>query len=650
MEIAAAFLGLIALAGIPLGLIVAVVNKIRKKSAKKALWVSAISVAVFLAASSVPLESSQEQSISVEPYKEKDEVLIESSEGQNEAGETEEALAAEVTSAAPGMNKPLNTEPLDREPLDSKSDISDLKQNEKAHDKAEYIGTDLWLSNTTDFSEGRAWVQFKESDRKGGSVNALEKAVKAATGNDLGKVIYGLQNLNMDGNNRAALIDATGKMLWESELTNKDYVLLEKSTFQQGATYCLFNGNEQSMYYIIDSDGNTTFTRECTDDFLILACGDGLFLVAEHVSNFDTDEWQLGVMDKNGEMISPLQRYEMTLPSVPNAADLPAGDAPDPNVDYWGCLKYQEQLAAYEEYENYPYSPVWLEINKDTIRCEYLGENVYRIYPDGWQSILLNMESRQTIYTDYAENKNGYMISFITGFKNGAASILYQDNEEGQMVCSLTKDGTITPIVTNDWAKRDIRPDMKFSEGLAFVEYDQSSDGFVHTDGTIYRTGVYCNLHGDAIIEFPQYNGKHLYHCSPFQKGYASINIQGADSIHYITAINKNGDLMFEPKPGFDVVSISRDGKYITAIKFWESIQVFSIDGTPKVTVYDTEASKTYAYDDRWELNNFDTRPYTVCDGLLRVSECYINVEDGTVIGLPRTNDRNFRVKMNESH
>lgn len=602
MSFIVALLALAAAVGVPAGLILAVICKLRRKSAKKALYLTAISIVIFLvAAYTVP-------DISDEP------------------NETDSQDAVVMDS--------VNVDHT----------VSGESSSNIAHDSnASYIGADLQIYNSTDFSENRAWIEFRESQRQKGSIAAVNDAVDAALGNDLDKIIYGLGHYNPDGNNRAALVDTTGKILWESELTESDCVLIQKSDFQNGVAYLTFSGNEQNRYYIIDSDGNVTFTKEATDDFIILACGGGSFLVAEHISNFDTDEWQLWIMDKNGKMITTPRAYEKTIPVSPAAVPAPDGDAPDPNVDYWGYLEYQKQFSDYEAYANYSYTPSLITIEKELVRCKYLGENIYQLWPNGgWESVVLNMESQHTICSDFDYGETYTEVPyFMTGFENGIAHVMYEDSINGAKICKLHTDGTVTPVTPNMFS---LYANMYFSEGLAFVEYQTSNDVFVDTSGVAHQTGIYCNLQGDVVIEFPQYHdGKHIYSCGPFQNGYASMKIMGADSLIYITAVNKNGEIMFEPIPGFDDVLVSPDGKYVTGITFGKSVTVFTIDGIPKVTV---QGDIIQTYDQSLDQYRSDTQTYRVCNGLLHISDFYVNVEDGSVIGLPMADGDDFTVTL----
>lgn len=506
--------------------------------------------------------------------------------------------------------------------LEESESSSEVEQSSQPPEPAEnvvsqYIGSKMQIDCLTEFSNERAWVQFYEAHREKGSVQASEEALEAALGDEKDMLIYGLQNYHPDGHSRAALIDTTGKILWESDLTPNSTILPQISEFDNGVAYITFNGKDQEIYYIIDIDGNATYARAVTDDFVILGSGDGNFLVAEHTSNFDVDEWQLGLMDRYGNMVTPYQTYEKTLPETKEAVAPPTGEMPDPNDDYRGYYEYQEQLEAYEEYANYEYIPEMIRIDKNNVQCEYIGEGKYLLTLDSSQNVVLDMTNQRTLLSDFSDYKSSVPY-FITNFEDGTAYAMhgYPDFQ----IYQVSSDGTKTPLA-NKWYD----PGLEFSEGLAFVGYSESEGAFIDNNGRSYPGGLYCNTNGEVVIEFPQFHdGVHYYSCGPFHGGYALMTIRGADNQEYVTAIDKSGNLMFEPKSGFREAFLSSDGKYITGIMQSDEdpasvVTVFSTDGTPVMTVEHSEGNS----------------PHEVCDGLLHVADCYVNVEDGSTIGLP---------------
>lgn len=493
-----------------------------------------------------------------------------------------------------------------------------------------------------------------ESHRKDGSIEAVvesaETAMEISKKEDEERISYAMQNINWQGNERAALIDTQGKIIWESELTENNTVLTKTSEFKNGLAYAIFDGNDKSSYFIIDTEGNVTFTHDYNEDYKILCHGNELFLVAEHIKNFDSNEWQIGAIDKNGNIVASFQTYEKTPPPELEAVKAPQGEAPDPNYDYWGYVEYQKQLEAYEEYANYNYIPEAISFDENYVSCKYRGDNIFQINFNDYY-VLLNINTQQIIYT-YRNESGDSIQNFISDFENGKAEVLY-GNYDNNAICTLETNGTITPILSNIWTKRLLGKQVtlgevaryKFHEGLIFVPYNSSIDKEVFIDrefydqtgdlevatanGFTFYTGVYYNINGEVAIDFPEYHGKYTYDCSPFYNGYAVMQIIGADGLSYITAINKNGEMQFEPISGFDAVYISEDAQYITAVKNG-SVTIFDINGNSLISIECAGITP--------ENRGYDNI-YNVYDGVIKIKDFYVNVEDGTVIGLHEGKD-----------
>ncbi len=605
METVLGLLMIIALANIFIGLLSAIVKKIKKKSAKKSLLLVAFSVVIFIVAVGAFPTSSDNQE----------------NEGDN------------GTVVSDNKSGNIMDEKNDKLVNTQTEPETDMNHNE---DK-EYIGDDLRLEYLTDFSEGRAFVQF--IDRSEISEDEIEDAVNAVI-NDDDKVDYVTSNWNelnhFQGYNRAALINTQGQIVWKSEYTKNDIVLSKKSEFADGAAYCIFEGNDNSRYYIIDSDGNCTFTKDVGEDYVILGHGGGEFLVAEHISDFDTNQWQIGTIDKNGTIVSSFQVYEQTPPTAPAKVNPPSGDMPDPNYDYWEYLEWMEQNEAYEEYMNYSYIPETLSFDStwgfSEYTCEYRGEHVFELNRQGEWGVLINTATQNVIYT-WRNDNNHYIQSFLSVFEDGAANVLCRisdaDGTTRQSICSLNTDGTVTEIASADWMNYGSHG--VFSDGMMFLSdrYGWEADGEI-----LLSEGAYYNIAGKKVLDFPEYQGKNLYYGDAFHNGYAILFLQGADGRLYITAINKSGEKAFELMEiaESDMAYMSEDGKYLTVVAGGH-LTVFDINGKALVSV---------------ECDAIDqTQKYSVYNGVIKIADFYVNVEEGTIIGLhDSVIDRDFSITL----
>lgn len=684
-------LTLISLLSFMLGLIGVIVGKIRKKAVKKPLALIGISMVIYVAVA----------------------FMLELRPENNESITTRSDNIEEQDNVAGNAEKPDNTE---------------------------YMGSDIPLVTLTDFSQERAFVQFTDVSKE--DLKMAEDGVKATLSDDEDEAAqYAMKYLDYEaqGENRVALIDTKGKVFWKSERTLNSQPLSVVSEFRDGLAYFIFNGNEGESYNIIDLEGNVSYTKECSEGFMILSHGGGLFLVAEHIVNFDVDEWRLGTIDKNGNMVAEYKPYEMTTPSEKPLSveepSYPSSEIQDIDDalsriaeerqawieecwDYSGEIdaeynrmveeteaefqnrrnelierkeKLQEQYESqYEEYHEYQIDLEMYEAESqyplDTITfdenfayeyqrwCKYLGEHIFSV-PIGSGFAVLNMDSQNVICLNMYSEDEAHIEQFITNFENGSATVLYSEpvdqealEEEDVNVdwimlptslCSLCRmgtDGMVTPIASNSWTKYVLPHILDgksgFSDGLLFVPYEDGDD-MVYMDkeyyaltrdkksaserGFILHTGAYYDIDGEVALELSEYNGKREYFCGPFYNGYALMLIQGADQLTYFTVIDKSGKLQFEPRSGFDNVSMSKGGKYLIADK-WQNVTVFDIMGNSLVSVNGSEVRLVSSdlYDDS-EEDSYDMR-----DGIIRFKCFYVNVEEGTVIGMDTYGDTNI--------
>jgi len=577
-----AIIFVISLIGIPISLVIALIKKLRKKTVKKTLkFTGVFLLALILSFCGIG-------------------IFVPDSSDLNE----------EQNGIVSNSNMTYDNSTDDDNPIEvGDSDGNSIFNSLLGSDDAEYIDVHLhylgWMADSYDsFSEGRAWVQFYDPNNRSRS--------------------------------KVAIIDEQGRIIWESESTEASIALREKSVFRDGVAYCLFDGDAQDTYMIFDHDGNVTFTKEYDGNYIILGHGNGMFLVAEHIQNFETNEWRIGAIDKNGKILIPFQVYD-TSPITKNVAvEAPSGEAPDPNYDYGGYLDYMEQLEAYEEYINYSYTPKQLSFDVDINdsdsfgSCEYMGDNVYKLAAiNGRWSILLNIETQSVIYAydfDYNIRFGTGTIEFISHFEDGVATVLHRYSylkedgiyENKSVVCELTTNGDLTPIADNSFTKHILPGRIEsFSDGLFYMDANDIEAGVLEE---IFPPGAYYNLEGECVIDFPEYPDKYKYWGEQFHNGYAVMNIEGADGNIYITAIDKNGELLFEPKAGY-YFGESFDGKYILAYRNG-CIEVYDFDWNPVVTI-ECECISMSNLENLTAMN----------DGILRVDNIYINLEDRKVIG-----------------
>ena len=359
-------------------------------------------------------------------------------------------------------------------------------------ENAEYITDDMQVETLTDFSEERAFVQFtdySEEDLKmaGDGIRAI------LTDDEDEEAQYAMEYIEREhqGGNRIALIDTQGKILWKSDRTLNDQSLTEISEFKDGLAYFIFDGNEGESYNIIDWEGNITYTKECSEDFMFLSHGGGLFLVAEHIASLDVDEWQIGTIDKNGDIVAEYKAYEIT---TPQEKPLSVEEPIDPSFslqeiddalgrlaeerqkwveesweydgetdeEYYRLIEetemefqnrydelterkiqIQEQYAVQaEEYQEYQTELEEYEADSqhmpETIAFDKNSSHDYQslceylgenVYRVPLENgfAILNLDSQSVISLNTYSENTAHIEQFITGFDNGTATVLYNE-------------------------------------------------------------------------------------------------------------------------------------------------------------------------------------------------------------------------------
>lgn len=516
---------------------------------------------------------------------------------------------------------------------DGVADIDTKTEQNNAVD-IEYIGN-AQLTYLTNFSEGRALVQYEDYSEF--SEGDVQDAVEALEGSDDDKVDYIMQHWDgMHGINRAALIDTEGKILWKSEFTMADTALREVSGFKDGLAWFIFDGNEKSSYVIIDSDGNVTFTKDFTEDFMILGGGDGLFLTTEHIVNFNKNEWQIGVIDKNGNIVVPYKVYELNAPLQEPVYVEPPSEVEDIldaleqfEMEYQAWLEecwyytgefdaeYYERMAAVEEEFRNRREELFEE--KKTIETEY--QKPLEKYEEEYQRALAIYEMERDHYISKT-------ISFDDKYETG-----------DYVSCEYLGENVYRLDFRINYVSNYVILDMNM-QGISCFWDNGADAGFIVDFESGAATAIYSEpadieYNGQGVadyieLDFPEYRGNHEYSYSLFYNGYALMTIQGADGLPYFTIIDEEGNFMFDLKEGFEDAYISGDGKYLLALN-GGSLTVFDVNGKP-LTRIDTMNIRpdTGDYFEGYNVIGFD-----ISEGMIRfgIRGCYVNVEDGTIIG-----------------
>ena len=409
------------------------------------------------------------------------------------------------------------------------------------------------LSNAQDFSENRAWVQYTTSVL-GNSVNV------------------------------SLLIDTQGQILWESDPAEGQW---RHSDFNDGLAVLYRGGGTSTRFRevaIIDINGNITYSRT-QDNFGILGYGGGLFLVAEHISDFHANEWRIGAIDKYGNIVVPLQAYFCA-----NGRGI--------SIDDW-------------------------------VRCTYLGNGIFNLAFRDWaEEVVINITERKVILN----SDDLRSIQRFSGFENGYAIVAVNETPwRGLAVPGIYRiglNGNPDGRLANDWTQGQF---YNFYEGLTYIYRDTWGTFGSHLGGAFY------NVIGRRVIEFPEFYGVKPFRAHPFINGHSILEIQGADGQWYITSINRKGEMLFELITDYSEWQRSHDGRYMLLIN-QGSLLVSTITGFPLVEIksryIDTVGMRAGAQ-------------YNVSNGFVRIHNFFVNIHDGTIIGHPYyVSNENFTVYL----
>jgi hypothetical protein len=231
------------------------------------------------------------------------------------------------------------------------------------------IGKAATLETSQDFSEDRAFITYEMWYYKGVAVDTPDL-------DTLLDLYMSGKTQDMKQVKKYAIIDTQGNIIWESTPLTRETANCWFSTFKDGLAYF---GSSDTDFSIIDSDGNITYSQE--SGYSVVGYGSGLFVVTQHVSNFDTDEWQIGAIDKNGKLVVPFEA--IVKPKKPYESDI---DYIPENLSFEGS------------------------------ECTHIGSNVFLLESEQWQ-LIINVEKHSVILDPYED----FIVNLYTNFDAGYA-------------------------------------------------------------------------------------------------------------------------------------------------------------------------------------------------------------------------------------
>lgn len=307
--------------------------------------------------------------------------------------------------------------------------------------------------------------------------------------------------------------------VWKSAGNGCGFVMLEPDV-----------GRMYYSYIVFDSDGKKTFTVNGDVFDLIIGCGDGLLFVYKDTSTIEKEEHSYGVLDCNGNWITPLTAGpELILPEskrefykyVGDGAFMSDGNLNTYNKRYRNILYNSHTNCAYLINSDYGYITSYPEeegAEKTDLPRKYI------INPDG------TAEAMPETAIDVRDNL--VWMGTDTG-------IQILDRETG-----ITREYTEFPI------------DM-----IRAVKYDSDSETFTviiqGVDGKVYFTVIdkECNQKFDPIVSYPTgWNG--IYYIYPGSNG----RIAYCDESGVYKVIDTDGNVIVPNTQGFTSIGAYSGG------------------------------------------------------------------------------------------
>lgn len=381
-----------------------------------------------------------------------------------------------------------------------------------------YDLTALEAERILDFVNGKAWVQDNtEYTRQVYCINTQGKKLFQLDGN------YSYASPFYDGVAFVVKTDLDGHH-WEKILSSE--------------------GKELFVTYNDDVIANQSLD-DVTDH--ILAYGDGKFVVLRHEADIDNNDWTLGTIDKNGKTIDEFYSYSES-GSERTIID-------EDFIPKWGSTLLRQSYSS-------------LYYHGDTVIPEYLGDGYFLLYDNGSsvsatpyvynpsKGTLFKVNNSDNVFIR-GEVSKGYLSSMYRTGKGEVNSWYKIDLESGNMIYpSYLPKGTSSDYIPFESSFQDI-----FSNDTD-TGYSQVDLGM--KDGLIFYDHGFYDIDGNEVVHVKGYENQ-VIHCSPYTDDYALMLIDGADGNQYVTLVNKNGDIQFDPMKTDFICNQIDDGYFVSS-------------------------------------------------------------------------------------
>ena len=240
----------------------------------------------------------------------------------------------------------------------------------------------------------------------------------------------------------------------------------------------------------------------------IVCSGDGLFIVLRHDAGLEYDSWQLGAILENGSEVYSFVEYENIGKDILQSwRNKYSGTRSLPNMYGAGYGNGNDG----DEGDGF---------------SRYIGDGVY--YITGGSSGVFYVPEMELVTKSVGDK-------LLSDCFNGKALVSWRGNYYVQSVYSDSFDDTTNAIeLQYNLMYEDIGPGKIF-------RYDHFMP-----ENLYYHDHAYYDIEMKRVIEIEQYTSLKM-DGSIFNEGYALIFLVGADGNTYVTVIDEEGIVQFEP-------------------------------------------------------------------------------------------------------
>ena len=263
------------------------------------------------------------------------------------------------------------------------------------------------------------------------------------------------------------------------------------------------------------------------------------FVVIRHKSDISNDAWYIGTIDKNGNTIDEFKSFTI-------------GDSQSNMIDEDLIPKW-----SWVDYDNLYYH----EQSADNIPV-YVGDGCFILYDEN-KPLFYNPSQGTLIKVDSGnvnirgEVSKGFLSSRYLSSQGNKVSWYKVDLKTGEVLYpSYLPEGSSSYYIPFEESFQDMfanETDVNFS----LVDIGMNN-------GLIFYDHGYYDIDGNEVIHIKEYEDQDIF-CSTFSDGYALMLVDGADGNKYVSIIDTEGNVLFDPIKTEKVCRRTDEGYFVSS-------------------------------------------------------------------------------------